>query len=154
MNTPPAPPPSAPKSFLHTPLAAVEDETFQGLINELYHCTGWERDDAALLTCFYLLSAIGVQARASLTQDRLPGEGILTGKVEALPPGSPVALLCQELAKLAHTTPGAFEGKAVLTLIKECFPWPEPRKEMTAAGEDALDRLTKVILQRRANGDL
>jgi len=58
------------------------------------------------------------------------------------------------VARLSHTTPGAFEEKAVLTLLKECFPWPEARRPTTPADGDMLDRLTKVILQRRANGDL
>lgn len=149
MNTP------GPRSFLHSRLADIDDATFQNLVDELYHCVGWERDDTSLPTCFYLLSAIGVQARAALTPDRLPGEGVLTLKVEALPPDGPVTALCREVALLAQTTPGAFDGRTVLALLKECFPWPDPPKTRpTPAGEDALDRLTKIIMQRRANGDL
>lgn len=154
MTTPTPPIPPHIPSRLHARLSTVEDASFQQLIDELYHCIGWERDDEQLVTCFYLLSAIGVQAPATLSQDRLPGEGILTEKVNSLPAGA-VAELCRELVALKRTHIEAFDGKAVLTLIKECFPWPErPVKRAPSSTEEHLDRLTNLILQRRANGDL
>ena len=142
---------------LHAKIGEVADEEFQSMVDELYHCVDWQRDDQSLTTAFYLFSAICVQDPKAMTAQHLPGVGVLTTRVDKLSQGV-VYDLCRELVNLKRTHIEAFDGKTVLALIKSCFPKPpspkssRPRKP--SRGEVRHDAMTRLIQQRRANGDL
>ena len=87
----------------------------------------------------------------------LPTRGILTTTVEKLPPDSVVYQVCREIAKRRRTHVESFDGKTVLTLIKQCHQAFGP----TLARPKKLTRLqrrhefeTDLIKRRRENGDL
>jgi len=141
-------------NHLHAKVAEVEDSNFQQMVNELYHCVGWKRDDHEVPTIFYLLSHIGVQDPKALTKNHLPCTGILTTKVGKLKQGV-VYDFCRELAALKHTHIESFDGKTVLSLVKSCFPWSKPtRNKKLSRNQARHERVTSLILQRRENGDL
>lgn len=139
-------------SVLHAKIAETTDPDFQRLIDELYHCVNWERDDTNFPTLWYLLGGIGAQNPKALAAAFLPTEGILTTKVEKLSQGV-VYDLCCELAKVHRSHIEAYDGKRVLSLLKSLFPKPPSRRKPTR-GEIRHEAATRLILQRRANGDL
>jgi len=139
-------------SFLHAKIATVGDTEFQILIDELYHCVDWQRDDDQFPTLFYLLSAINVQDPKALSASRLPGAGILTMKIDKLPQGV-IYDLCRELTAMRSTHIESLDGKAVISLMK--IPVAKPsRKRNPSRGEARHYASTSLIMQRRANGDL
>lgn len=139
-------------TYLHSPIAKTSDPEFQLLINELYHCAGWGRDDGQHLTLFYLLSAINAEDPKALTAAHLPVPGVLTTKVGKLRRGV-VYDLCVELVKLKPTHLEAFDGKTVLSLLKAAVPKPA-RRTKPSRRQARHENSTRVILQRRQNGDL
>jgi len=139
-------------SYLHAKISTVSDANFQRLIDELYHCVAWRRDDSSLSTLWYLLNAINAQDPKALTAKHLPTDGILTTKIDKLPQGV-IYDLCRELADLKHTHIESLDGKAVLSLLKVSAPKPA-RQRKPSLGEIRHEATTRLIKQRRANGDL
>src|SRR4051794_38914500 len=113
---------------LHARLSDVPDAEFQQMIDELHHCVNWARDDHAVTSLFYLLSAIAVEDPKALAANRLPTGGILLTKVNKLPTGA-VHDVCVELSSMKGAHIESFDGKNVLSLLKICFPKAaRPRK--------------------------
>lgn len=141
-------------NYLHTDFSVINDADFQRMIDELHHCIGWCRDDRQLSNAFYLLSVISAQDFKALSAAHLPAPGILTMKVGKLPQGA-VYDFCCELVRLVPTHIEAFDGKTVLSLIKTYFRHQKPsRPRKPSRGEARHQRMTNLILQRRANGTL
>jgi len=141
-------------SCIHAKITEVEDDDFQAMINELYHCVDWPRHDEDLPTIFNLLSAIAAQDIKALTSNHLPTAGILTTKIGKLPDGL-VYEFCRELAGILQTHIEAFDGKTVLSLVKSyCSFLIKPIKKKPNQKLSRHDQMTRIILQRRANGDL
>jgi len=140
---------------LHAKISDVPDSAFQQLIEELYHCVGWKRNDEDYHNAFYLISAICAHDFGSLTIEHLPGPGILTTSVGKLAPGV-VYDFCAELVRIRGSHIEAFDRKTVLTLIKSCFPRQKSARPRIVTGprHNHHDSMTRLILQRRANGDL
>ena len=139
-------------TYLHAKISEVESPEFQALIDELYHCVGWQRDDRQLPTVWLLLNSISRQDPKALTAAHLPTKGIATTKIDKLPPGV-IYDLCRELADLKHTHIESLDGKAVLSLLKVSAPKPA-RQRKPSRGEMRHDAMTRLIEQRRRNGDL
>ena len=71
-------------SYLHKPITVIPDKKFQTLIDEIYHCAGWVRNDQQFSNLFSLLNALLLQDRKSFTAAFLPGpEHVLTTRVLA-----------------------------------------------------------------------
>ena len=126
------------------------------MVAELCHCVNLGKDQFENQPLSYLLMAIGKEKRA-LTKQHLPTSGILTRKVDELPPDSIVYQVCQELVNLKRTHIESFDRRTVLTLIKHCHkahcPQPPRPKKLTRREMD-YRAMTRLIEKRRKNGDL
>lgn len=134
----------------HTKIAEADDAVFQALVDEIYHCVGWARDDSVFPTLFYLIQGIGAQDPKSLKLTNLPTPGILGTKVGKLPNGI-VYDICLELAHSNRTH--LDDGKSVLALLKLALPKPTPKRKLTR-GQIRHEASNRMIIQRRKNGDL
>jgi hypothetical protein len=135
---------------LHTKIKSVDDDAFQQLVDEVYHCIGWSRDDDNFTTLWELLSAIGRESPKVLSATYLPTEGVITTKVCKLPEGF-VYSLCAEIACLKGTH--LDDEKKVVSLLRLVLPVP-PRRRSPSRKALAHEAEIRVIRQRRKNGDL
>ena len=141
-------------NYLHANLSEIDDDEFHQMIDELCHCAQMRRDDQVALTAFSLLSNILNNDSIRLTSNHLPVKGILSTKLSKLSQGA-IYDFCFELATLKRTHIESFDNKTVLSLIKQCFPiLKTARQKRPGRNESRHDRITNIILQRRANGDL
>lgn len=137
-------------SILHAKIADIDDENLQQMIDEVYHCVGWARDDGNFSTLWYLLGGIGAQDPKALSEAHLPTAGLLTTKVGSLPDGV-IYDLCLEIAQLKKTH--LDDGKKVIAMLKLVLPKPV-RARKPSRGQIRHEAQTRLILQRRRNGDL
>ena len=143
-------------NYIQTKICEISEPNFQSLVSELCHCVALGRDQFEYQPLTFLLMAIGREGKA-LTKAHLPTEGILTRKVDKLPVASVVHGVCVELVTAKKTHIEFFDGKAVLSLIKQCHkvycPRPAPPKRLTRQRRDYLAN-AELIKRRRKNGDL
>lgn len=142
--------------YLHAKIADVTDKDFHALIDELYHCVGIRRDDGKLWTLTLLIQSLCVQNIDALTLQHLPTEGICGMKCEKLPAGV-IHDICREIAVIKGTHIESFDGKTVLHVLKQIAPKSvrkPARKRQPTRNESRHETMTRIIDQRRANGDL
>lgn len=137
-------------NYLHSRIREISDAHFQQMLAELCHCVRWDVADHAGNTVFQLLSLLFLEHPDDLTLDHLPTPGLLGTKVKKLKAAA-VREFCDELIRLKHTHLEAFDKKPLLALVTDCFPrlGPPPAREMSD-----YERQTRLIVQRRRNGDL
>ena len=143
-------------NYTQTNICDISDSGFQSLVTELCHCVNLGKDQFDNQPLSYLLMAIGKENRA-LTKQHLPISGVMTWKVDKLSTDSVVYRVCLELVNLRKTHIESFDGKTVLSLIKHCcksFCPPLARPKKPTRWERNYQLTTKVIKQRRENGDL
>jgi hypothetical protein len=143
-------------NYVQTKIRSIADPDFQQMISELCHCVNLGRDQFENQPLSYLLMVIGKEKRA-LAKQYLPGNGILTGKVDKLSPDSVAHQVCRELANLNRTNIESFDGKMVLSLFKDChlFFCPQPSRPKALTHRQKARRFeTEMIERRRRNGDL
>ncbi|HXR04016.1 MAG TPA: hypothetical protein VN836_04835 [Verrucomicrobiae bacterium] len=143
-------------NYTQIKICEIPDPDFQSLITELCHCVVLGRDQFVNQPLSFLLMAI-VRERRVMTRQHLPTDGILTVKVDKLLPDSVVYDVCQEMVNRKGAHIESFDGKTVLSLIKHCYkafcpPFARPKKPTRK--EEDYQLVTKVINQRRRNGDL
>ena len=138
-------------NFLHTRVREVEDADLRAVLEELCHCVRWDLARHEGGTVFYLLSAIFLEHPGGVTLDHLPMTGLLGTKTKRIK-SSVVQDFCQELVRLKHTHIEVYDRKPLLALITECFPRQQPVQESRELSDH--ERLTRLIIQRRRNGDL
>jgi len=143
-------------NYSQTNICEISDPEFQLMVDELCHCVDLGKDQYESQPLSFLLMTIGREKRA-MTKEHLPGNGILTRKVNKLPIDSVVHCVCTELANLKRTHIESFDGKTVLSLIKNCYqvycPLPTRPKKSTRR-QNAYQFKTQLIERRRKNGDL
>ena len=143
-------------NYTQTNICDISDSGFQSMVAELCHCVNLGKDQFDNQPLSYLLMAIGKEKRA-LTKQHLPTSGILTRKVDELPPDSIVYQVCWELVNLKRTHIESFDRRTVLSLIKHCHkaycPQPPRPKKLTRREMDYQSK-TRLIERRRKNGDL
>jgi hypothetical protein len=137
-------------------ICEIPDPDFQSMVAELCHCVVLGKDQFVNQPLSYLLMAI-VREKRAMTRQHLPTDGILTIKVDKLSTDSVVYCICRELVNQKGTHIESFDGKTVLSLIKHCYksfcpPLARPKKPIRWDRNYQLT--TKVIKQRRKNGDL
>ena len=137
-------------------ICEITDSGFQSMVDELSLCIGLDREHFNNQPLAYMLMVIHKEKKA-LTRHQLPISGILTTKVDKLPPDSVVDLVCRELVNLKKTHIESFDGKTVLSLIKHCHkalcPLPPKTKRLTRR-QSAYQFKADLIKRRRVNGDL
>ena len=137
-------------NYLHTRIREIGDVDLRSVLTELCHCVRWESSEYEGHTVYQLLSLIFLEHPDAVTLDYLPVPGLLGTKTKKVKSPA-VRDFCQELIQLKHTHIEVFDKKPLLTLITDCFP------RMQAPAERELsdhERQTRLILQRRRNGDL
>ena len=143
-------------NHLNTKGCEIDDLQFGSMVAELCHCTDLDIEEFQNRSLSFLLMAIGREKKA-LTRQHLPGNGILTTKVDKLVLNSVVYDVCRELVNLKKTHIESFDGKTVLSLIKHCHKVLCPRlsspKKLTRR-ESRYRFATELIKRRRRNGDL
>lgn len=137
-------------SILHSDISKIDDPDFNQMIDEIYHCVDWRRDDQLFRTPWCLLGGIGAQDPKALSPSHLPTDGVLTTRIGQLPDGI-VYDLCLEAAHLKRTH--LDDEKTVLSLLKLILP-KRARARKPTRGHNRHDASTRLIKQRRANGDL
>ncbi|HSU54450.1 MAG TPA: hypothetical protein VLT36_10350 [Candidatus Dormibacteraeota bacterium] len=134
----------------------IQDPDFRSMAAELCHCVNLAMDQFENRSLSFLLMAIAKEKRR-LGRQYLPTDGVLTRKVDKLPPGSVLHDLCREITTRRRTHIESFDGKTVLSLIKSCLPGYSPRlpraRKPTRREQDHQFQ-TGVINRRRKNGDL
>ena len=141
-------------NYLETKICDVPDAGYQSMVATLIECVGFHPDDFTNQRLSFLLTEIG-RGRKALTRARLAVDGILTKKVDKLSPDSVVYHVCLQLAKLNGTSIEAYDGKTVLSLIKNChkiYCPPPPRAIKPTRRERSHQFTTDLIKQRRKNG--
>lgn len=104
-----------------------------------------------------MLMAIVKEDPKCLSEKYLPGPGILTRKVDSLSPDSIVYHVCRELVDLNKTNIESFDGKKVLSLIKQCSKvyCPKfPRKRKLTRNQSRHEFETDLIIRKRQNDPL
>ena len=143
-------------NYAQIKICEIPDPDFQSMITELCRCVVLGQDQFVNKPLSFLLMAI-VREKRAMTRQHLLTDGILTMKVDKLSPDSVVYDVCREMVNRKGTHIESFDGKTVLSLIKHCYkafcppfarPIKPPRKE------ENYQLMTKVIKQRRRNGDL
>ncbi len=138
-------------NYLHTKVREIENPDLRTVLEELCHCVRWDLARHESGTVFYLLAAIFLEHPQGVTLDHLPVTGLLGTKVRKIK-SSGVQDFCAELIRLKHTHVEVFDKKPLLALITECFPKQTPVRETKELSDH--ERLTRLIIQRRRNGDL
>jgi hypothetical protein len=143
-------------NYTQTKICAIEDSDFQSMIAELCHCVVLGKDQFVNETLFYLFMAI-VRQKRTITKQHLPTDGILTRKVDKLPTDSVIYEVCREMVNQKRTHIESFDGKTVLTLIKQCYKAfcpPLSRSKKPTRREIAYQFQTELIKRRRKAGSL
>jgi hypothetical protein len=143
-------------NFAQINICEISDPDFQSMVTELCHCVVLGKDQFVNRPLAYLLMAI-VREKRAITKQHLPTDGILTMKVDKLSTDSVIYCICRELVNMKRTHIESFDGKTVLSLIKHCcksFCPPLARPKKPTRWERNYQLTTKVIKQRRENGDL
>jgi hypothetical protein len=144
------------KNYTEIKIREISDPDFQLMIDELCHCVVLGKDQFVNQPLPYLFMAI-VQEGRVMTRQHLPTNGILTRKVDKLPSDSVVYGVCRELANWKRTNIESFDGRTVLSLIKQChtaFCPPRRRPRKPTSWERDYQCKTELIRKRRRNGDL
>lgn len=143
-------------NYTEVKIREIDNPDFQSMIDELCHCVVLGKDQFVNQPLPYLFMAI-IRERRAMTRQHLPTNGILTRKVDKLSSDSVVYDVCRELVNRKRTHIESFDGKTVLSLIKQChkaFCPPPPRLRRLTQRERDYRCMTRLILQRRKNGDL
>ena len=138
-------------NYLHTRVREIGDADLRAVLEELCHCVRWGLARHESGTVFYLLAAIFLEHPEGVTLDHLPVVGLLGTKMNKIKSHA-VRDFCQELVRLKHTHIEVYDKKPLLALITECFPKQQPAQESREPSDH--ERLTRLIVQRRRNGDL
>lgn len=139
-------------NYLHTRIRDLGDADLRALLAELCHCVRWDLSRHEGDTVFQFLSSLFLEHPDGVTLDHLPVPGWLGTKTHKLKASSPVRDFCGELIYLKRTHIEFFDKKPVLALITECFPSQSPARGGRELSER--ERETRLIIQRRRNGDL
>ena len=141
-------------NYAETKVCEIEDPGFQAMVSELCLCFHLHRDQFVNQTLVFLLMASAREGRA-MTRLHSPIDGILATKVDRLAYDSVAHCVCQELVNRAGTHIEAFDGKTVLSLIKQCrkacAPTPPRQKKLTRR-ENSRRFAAELIERRRQNG--
>jgi hypothetical protein len=105
-------------NYLETKICDIGDPDFQTMVGELCHCVAKSRAEFNNVTLRFLLMAIGKEDPKCLSEQYLPGPGILTIKVDSLLPDTVVFHVCRELVHLNKTIIESFGGKRFFLLSK------------------------------------
>ena len=105
--------------YTETPICEIDDADFRALVCELCGCFQVDSDEFANRTLTFLLMA-SVKQGWAMTRQHLATNGFLTTKVNKLPHGSGVRGVCLELVARSKGQMEAFDGKTVLSLMKQC----------------------------------
>jgi hypothetical protein len=143
-------------NYTQIKICDIPDKDFQLMVAELCHCVVLGKDQFVNQPLSYLLMAI-IREKRQMTKLHLPIDGILTTKVDKLSTDSVVYCVCREMANQKRTNIESFDGKTILTLIKQCYkafsPPPPRSKKPTRRERDYLFK-TELIKRRRRNGNL
>ncbi len=138
-------------NHLHTKIREIDSADLRAMLMELCHCVRWDLSRHEGDTIFYLLSALFLEHPDAITLDHLPVTGLLGTKTPKIKSPS-IREFCEELIRLKHTHIEQFDKKPLLALITECFPRGGPPAPSTEPSD--YERQTRLIIQRRRNGDL
>jgi hypothetical protein len=141
-------------NHIETKIREILDPDFQSMFSELCDCIQLDRDQFLDQPLSYLLM-VSVREAKALTRQHLAIDGVLTKKVDKLRYESIVHCVCRELVNRAGSHIEAFDGKTVLSLIKQCrkacAPTPPRQKKLTR--RESNRRFQRdLIEQRRKNG--
>lgn len=142
-------------NYLDAKVREVSDATFQSLVTELCMCVGFNHEEMSEKTFRFLLMAI-VSEKRKISSLHAPKTFVLDTKVNKLTFGSVVWQVCAELGELTGSRIEAFDGKTVLTAIKQSYKkiLPKLRKPKLTKARKGYNHATSLILRRRQNGSL
>jgi hypothetical protein len=143
-------------NYLETKIGVIPDKDFKIFISKLCRCVCLVEDGVERMSLANLFTAI-VTEKKVMNLQYVEFDGILAMKVKNLALDSVVHDVCCELVSRKGSNMDHFSGKTVFTLVKQCYRAvcpPLHRPKRPTRKEDNYQLMTKVIKQRRRNGDL
>ena len=143
-------------NYLETRIGTIPDTDFKILVSKLCRCVCLVEDGIENKSLANLFTAIVAEKKAMNLQ-YVEFDGILATKVKSLALDSVVHCVCCELVSRKGSNMDHFAGKTVFMLVKQCYKavCPSlPRPKKPTRRESKYQLMTKVIIQRRRNGDL